>query len=370
MAPSSQAAGAAPLAVLIVRLSHLGDCVRTLPLFHALRDALPEARIGWVVQRETASLLEGMPGLDAVVRFDRAGGLGAWRRLRRELAAFDPDVAIDAQGNAKSSATILLSGARTRLGWHLADCREPLPCRLVRGERAAALEEGPRTHARRAVEHLARFACARLAPDHELARPLRDDAALTATELAAGRALADELVGDSPRPVVLQLGDPADVRTLPDAGVRAALHELERRGRHVLVLAGPAELDHARALRHELGEVPRRRYHLGAMDLRALAGLLTALSERGARWLSADTGPLHLAAACGLSTVALFGPQDPARTGAWTSPLAPHATHRVVTAPIALDCRPCRRRTCAHPEPRACMNHQDPVAIVAACGGA
>ena len=87
--------------ILLVRLSHLGDVVHALPLFHALRAAQPEAQIAWAVQAEFASLLEGLPGLTRVIRFQRDEGLRAWGRLWRELRSFGADWTIDAQGNAK-----------------------------------------------------------------------------------------------------------------------------------------------------------------------------------------------------------------------------------------------------------------------------
>ena len=76
--------GARPRRILLVRLSHLGDVVHALPVFHALRGAHPRARIGWAVQREFAGLLEGLPGLDEVLDFERRGGARAWLELSEE----------------------------------------------------------------------------------------------------------------------------------------------------------------------------------------------------------------------------------------------------------------------------------------------
>jgi len=48
-----------------------------------------------------------------------------------------------------------------------------------------------------------------------------------------------------------------------------------------------------------------------AMDLPQLMAVL----RRAKFFVAADTGPLHLAAALGVSVVGLFGPTDPARNG-------------------------------------------------------
>src|SRR5678815_4332571 len=94
--------------ILVVRLSALGDVVHVLPMLDALRRALPDAQIGWLVEEKAASLLEGHPQIDRVwvaprrelSQLLRRGRLIAALRLLfafvRELRAADYDVAIDA----------------------------------------------------------------------------------------------------------------------------------------------------------------------------------------------------------------------------------------------------------------------------------
>ena len=73
----------------------------------------------------------------------------------------------------------------------------------------------------------------------------------------------------------------------------------------------------------------------GATDLPALAGLLAG----AAIVLSNDSGVMHLAAALGRPTVALFGSTSPL----WTSASAPWVANLYAAYP----CSPCYRRTCA-----------------------
>ena len=64
-----------PRAVAIVKLSALGDVVHTTPLLEALADAIPGARLTWVVERREAALLRDHPRLADVVTVDtRSGG--------------------------------------------------------------------------------------------------------------------------------------------------------------------------------------------------------------------------------------------------------------------------------------------------------
>ncbi len=65
---------------------------------------------------------------------------------------------------------------------------------------------------------------------------------------------------------------------------------------------------------------------------------LGALLERCEICLTCDSGPMHIAAAVGTSTVALFGPTDPIRH-------QPYGIgHTVLEKPVS--CRPCYKSTC------------------------
>ena len=64
-----------PERILIVRLSHLGDVACALGVFHALHEAYPAAEIGWAVQPEFAGLLEGLPGIERIFRFESDGAV-------------------------------------------------------------------------------------------------------------------------------------------------------------------------------------------------------------------------------------------------------------------------------------------------------
>lgn len=75
---------------------------------------------------------------------------------------------------------------------------------------------------------------------------------------------------------------------------------------------------------------------------------LGALLERFKVYLTCDSGPMHIAAAVGTPTVALFGPTAPMRH-------RPYGIgHYVVEKPVL--CRPCYQRTCHRRDsPHLCM---------------
>jgi ADP-heptose:LPS heptosyltransferase len=339
-----------PERILLVRLSHLGDVVHALPLFHALRACHGSARIAWVVQKEYLELIAPLPGLDRPIAFDRSGGIAAWRALRSELRRFRPDLAVDAQGNLKSAAVLLLSGAVRRMGAHTSDRREPL-ARLASNEHA---ERAPRgvAHALDKVDMLIRAACGEPAE-------LRFDLGLSEPELRRGEELVERYLPSASEGVmILQVARTGDVRSWPLPHFVSLARSLERLGRPHLLLSGPAEADCGRWIEQELPPSPLRRHWVGQGGLRELAAFFTTAARR-ARLLSCDSGPMHLAAACGMPVTCLSGPQSHLRTGPWPVPGRAgslQAHHRVVRSPSPPVCSPCLKRRCSHPRGPVCMS--------------
>jgi ADP-heptose:LPS heptosyltransferase len=326
--------------ILLVRLSHLGDVVHALPVFHALRAAQPTAQIAWAVQPEFASLLEGLPGLARVIRFERDEGLRAWRRVWRELRDFGADWTIDAQGNAKSAALTLASLAPRRSGLAREDWREPLASGVL-------TDQAPRAQGLHALERM-RALCAWVAPGSAWRR----DPDLSAPERAAGRAWLERELPDAGAPLrLVHLARAGDPRSWPRANTSAWIEEALARGMQVLALSGPAEARECAEFELRHAHASRFRHWHGRDDLRALAGVLAAAAARGGRLLACDSGPLHLAEACGLEVLCLAGPEDERRTGPYEG--------RSLRADPSPACAPCRESVCVHPAGPVCMSGID-----------
>ena len=333
-------------------MSHLGDIVCALPLFHVLREAHPGAELAWVVQREFAGLLEGLEGLQRVFPFDRGGGWRAWLRLRRDLAAFGADLAVDVQGNLKSAAALACSRAPRRVGLDRADWRERLGARWM--TEAAPPCRGPHVVERSLT--LARH----LAPGVE---PRRIDPGLGPGELETGRGELARLLGGLPAAGELwiaHLSPPGDPRSWPEHRWEEWLRLAVASGRRVLMVSGPREEDLGLRLARRHGTTAA--HWVGGRHLRRLAAVFSAAAESGASYVGADSGPMHLACSVGLRVHGLEGPQDGARTGPWTleGPRA-GAELRVDPGP---DCAPCLARSCHHPRGPVCMEDLEPAAVV------
>jgi ADP-heptose:LPS heptosyltransferase len=327
----------------------MGDVVLALPLFHALRERFPAAELAWVVQSEFASLLEGLPGLARVIRFERRSGLRSWMALRAELAEFAPDLAIDAQGNLKSGFALACSAAPRRVGLARSDWREPLG-------RFSLTEAAAPSRGEHAFERTLAL-CRHFGAEGFVRR----DAALTSAEFARAAQRANEL-GVVAGSLLVQLSPQSDIRAWPLARYAEFLRDAAQRSTHCVVLSGPSERREGEQLAALLCDSPYLRHWVGQRGLRELAAFFAVSAELGARYVGGDTGPTHLAAACGLPVTVLCGPHSHERTGPWpvaapSNEASPHVAVRARTEP---ECAPCFGRACSHALGPVCMRDIEP----------
>jgi lipopolysaccharide heptosyltransferase I len=273
--------------VLVFRLSALGDVIHTIPAVVALKEALPESNIGWVVEgayRELVRLVAGVETIPvSMKKWGRAfvASRGEMFAARASMRGYD--VAVDFQGLIKSASLAWVSRARLRYGFDRDAIRET-PAGVFLNRRVSV---DPSLHI---VEQNLALARA-VAPGIGSAPPI--DFTPFASD-AAGK--LRELDGY----VVLVPGAGRADKQWP----AHRFGELVRRlgERRVIAVWGPNEEPLAAATGCQLAP---------ATDLRELAYLL----QQAQLVIAGDTGPLHLAAALGTPVVGLFGPTDARRNG-------------------------------------------------------
>ncbi len=329
-----------PRRVLIVRLGAIGDVVNALVVAAALKDARPDITIGWVVHPLAQPLVDGHPCVDRVHVWRRDGGLAEARRVLREVRGEQYELALDLQRITKSALLARCSGAARVLGFDRGRAKEASWLwtreRIPPGSAAAHMVDQYLEF----VRHLGlREARARRAfpPDPEAA------------------AWADGLVAElGGAPILVNLGATKPANRWPPERFGTLAGTLRRELDTPVVLTG-GETDRAAERRALAALDPEHgvRSLVGATSLRQLV----ALVARARLFVGCDTGPMHLAAACGTPVVALFGPADPRRTGPYGE------GHQVVRVPPP--CAPCNRRTCNQPR-HACMEDITVELVVAA----
>ena len=293
--------------LLIVRLSAMGDVIHALPLAENAHRA--GVTVAWLAELPHANLLEGNPHVARLFRAETrrwrslsslASTLATLGTLRRELREFRPDFTLDVQGLWKSAVLARMAGAPV-VGFAAADRREASSALLVK--RRVRLD--------RNLVHVVDQNLSLLA---HLGIPVSRNAP-DASYLLERRSLeAEKFLADVARPFILYhpgAGQPE--KSLGEQLYADLARRLQREHGFTPVISwGPgdeARLARMAELLPDAGRPP-------LLDLPALSQVMAAASL----FIGGDTGPVHLADALGVPTLALFGPTAsrrnvPARNG-------------------------------------------------------
>lgn len=346
--------------VLLIRLRLIGDVVFTTPVIRAIKRAMPDAHIAYLVERESAAVVEGNPHLDEVIVIPRSRGLSRVAddvRLARRLRRRRFDVVIDMHGGPRSGWLTLATGAPQRIGYEI-------PGRMWMYTRSV-----PRTRALRPRHSVvnqwdllqAIDGWGGAAPD-----PVHDAVEMTADPGAEGRIaarLAACGVGPGHELIIVHVSAGNPFRQWPEEAFVHLIAGLAAvPSRRLILSSGPSDRSAveriARGARGALGPSGAPRLlDFGDFDLSELRALVT----RSRLFVGGDTGPLHIAATTATPVVGLFGPTLPERSSPWRDPAYPTASVGVAGLP----CRPCDQRRCT-PGDFRCLTTLRPDDVLAA----
>ena len=286
--------------ILITRLSHIGDCVLTMPMLSAIRDYFPSAFVAWAVEAPSNQLLANHPSLDEIIVIPKGwmGKPSQWGSVRKMLKCHQFDVAIDPQGITKSSILGWLSGAKQRIGIRGRWGRELSPWLnndLVATKGAHLLD--------RSLELLVRIGI----PKTEIRHRFEPD--------VKSVNFVDDFIEQNklqrPFAVINPGASWPSKRWVTERFADVANHVMQRHGlRSVISWAGPLELDMAESIARGARAATLLAPKTSLQDL-------SALLQRAAFFIGCDTGPMHMATSVGTPCVGLYGPNRPEESGAY-----------------------------------------------------
>jgi heptosyltransferase-3 len=279
----------APRRVLLVATRRIGDVLLVTPLLRSMRRAWPEAAIDALVYTGTERVLEGNPDCGRVLTIAERPALGEHLGLLRRIWR-RYDLAVTSQGTDRGHLYAWCAAAR-RVGiipdlrassaWKRASCS------------AYALLDDVGTHT--VVQNLRLADLLGIARCHEVVPPAGEKPAAAP---------------DAPYAVV-HPNPKFEYKRWTQEGWARLIEWLRESGLHVVLTSGPDESERARCA--ALARSPGVSNLAGTLSFAALSALL-----RGARlYAGPDTSVTHLAAACGVPTLALYGPSNPVKWGPW-----------------------------------------------------
>ncbi len=280
----------APKKILLVQLRRIGDCILCTPAIRALHEKFPDAQIDFLAEYPAEETLRYHP-LITKLWVAPMQGLAATIELIRGLRRERYDLAIDFFANPRSAQFVFFTGAKTRVG-------------LKRRGRSWAythhfIEEDPDRELYAADLRLEMLKLLGI-PSTSRALDIYSD-----TKDEAAQAKATKLVDSLTGVVVAVATGSANAAKRYPADLTAQVIELLRASHlEVVLTSGPGEQEFAQRI---LTKLARPVPHFADARVPDLA----ALYRHCSLYVGPDSGPKHVAVACGIPTVTIFGPGNP-----------------------------------------------------------
>jgi heptosyltransferase-2 len=323
--------------ILVRATNWVGDAVMSIPAFQALRERFPNARISILARPWVSGLYGREPFCDELIPYEAPRGwqgVGNKLRVAAELRARNFDCAILFQNAFEAAALARMAGIPVRIGY-ARDGREWL---LSQSIPVPTPDETPRHQRFYYLELLKR---ARLIENYPLDGVIRISGARAAAEKGRERfgqaSIEGSVIGVSPGAAY-----GGAKRWLPERFALSATSIARDRNATVAIFGAREELPICEIVQQNAEALGQRCVNFaGATSLADFIEMAAACDV----FLTNDSGPMHIASAVGVPTVAIFGATDDIATGP-TGPLS-----RVVREPV--DCSPCLLREC--PIDHRCM---------------
>ena len=292
--------------ILFVRTDRIGDVLVSTPALQALRKAYPDAWISAMVAPAAYPALELNPNVDEVLVYDKRARWGRQFQFWRQLRSRRFEIAVIAHCTNPVNWLVYLSGIPERIGYARRAgylLTTALPNLKVLGEKHEAeyiLDLVEKVGAKR-VDPIVTF---RFDPED--------------ASFAAGM-LRKMGIGEKLPVVAVHAGSSSPSKRWPKEYFAQLIARLARRDdMRVILVGGTQEM----SLSHEI--IPEGMEHrvvdfTGLFNLRELGAVLA----RCALLVSADSGPVHVAAGVGTPNLTIFGRSRPGLGPKSWGPLGP-----------------------------------------------
>jgi heptosyltransferase-3 len=324
--------------VLLIQLGDIGDVVLTMPTIRAIRENKPSASLYVAVRQHARELLEDCPLIDGMISIERRKGnlpekFFYQKDFFQDLRAKKFDAAIDLRTGTRGALLSYLSGAPLRIGRYSNDgrlWRNRLFTHLVKPENE--MEHYSSLHN---LNIVAPFKVGTRNADPELFvsrnRELCVDALLREEGLTLDRSI-----------IALHPFSRWHYKEWPIENYIGLINHLSTKYPVHIAITGPE--DEKERASHLVKKAHSDAHSLaGKTTIGELAGLL----KRCSLVIGIDSAAIHIAAAVGTPTVAIFGPSAPIN---W----APRGRqHKVIFK--NLPCVPCRQKGCNNSEVSRCL---------------
>ncbi len=324
--------------ILVRATNWVGDGVMGLPALGAVRENFPSSDITVLAKPWVLPLFEAHPAVDHVIPFQKGEGvltgLGEMIRVIRLIRKEKFDLAILFQNAFEAALLAWLGGGRFRLGYDTDGRGLLLTHSVTRGENDLKVHQ---VEYYLAILRAMGWKAKGTDPSLHVMRENREKAMdfLSSEGIRGG----EYLIGLGPGAI---FGN--SKRWPPHGFARIAQWAAERWGARVLLFGSSKERKICEEVTREMGHAPVN--FCGRTSLGEAMGLINCCQL----FVTNDSGLMHVSAALGVPTVAIFGSTNADATGPRGSP------SRIVRHDVG--CAPCLKPEC--PTDHRCMLSIEP----------
>jgi lipopolysaccharide heptosyltransferase II len=314
---------------ILIRLPNwLGDLVMSTAFVRALSQAYPDAKLEVIIKKGIDPVVDYLPGVQRKWVFSKEeypGLKGAWKFGKLVGQSFRPDIMFCLPDSFSSAVMAKATGAPKIIGYK-AEFRSFLLSNTA--------VKNPELH--RVDQYLQLLQAAGVAMPANPAVFLQNRSVFI------------------PNRVIVNVNSEADARRLPVVKAISVLSLLRASTDAELVLVGsPKELPHVQAVYDGIQDKTNVLVMAGKTNLTQLMDLFGTAPVM----LTTDSGPMHLANALGVHTVALEGASDEKNTAPY------NANKRTLIRSGLLPCEPCVKNVCKFGVPTCLMNMEETIIV-------
>jgi len=305
--------------IVIIDLLYLGDLIFATPFIRNLRKKYPKAQIDMIVNSNFFDIIEGNPYLSQVYAYDKKWSLKENWKFARNLSQNDYDLGLNLHGNWRTALLLKVINPNYTIGYG------------GKGRGIWLNQELLATKGIHMVDVYLKFL-------EEMGfKELDNQGIELEVNQEASKNMLDFLqkhgIKGEDRLVGLNTGGSWPTKQWTKEGFAQLGDRLEEELQaKVIFFGGPGDVERVNEIAAMMKTKPI--IATGETTLKELA----ALAARCDLFISGDTGPVHVAAAVGTPTIALFGPSDEQKYRPYGK------KHKVIENGI--DCRPCGEHHC------------------------
>ena len=286
---------------LVVNVNWLGDVIFSTPIFRALRQADAQSHIACLAVPRVREILQCVPEIDEIITYDESGsdkGIGAKLRLVRRLKKRQFDQAFFLSRSLSRAVLIRLAGVPSRVGYE----------NKGRGRLLTQIVNAPEKQLHRSDYYLNVVEAAGIAiADRSTYLKPPSQAEEYVTMLMTKHGL-----GNTESKIIFNPGGNWDLKRWPKKSFARLMDYVARRRSVRMILTGGEE---DRPLAAEICAMLISKIKpvdlTGALSLSQFAAFIKQVDL----FISADSGPLHIASSVGTPCIGIFGPTRPEWTG-------------------------------------------------------